>query len=114
LARYSWPGNVRELQNVIERAVINANNGQLRFDGLVSPRMGATQPLTNEAKARAKPKGNILSRSDLIQLEIENLEGAIAAADGKIYGPHGAAELLGVRPTTLASRMRKLGINKPR
>ena len=54
------------------------------------------------------------TRSEVRQLEAENLLAALEETNWKIYGPRGAAELLGMRPTTLASRLRKLGIKKPR
>ncbi|HWB00663.1 MAG TPA: sigma 54-interacting transcriptional regulator, partial [Pirellulales bacterium] len=114
LVQYSWPGNVRELQNVIERAVINAHDGRLTFGGLFRQKSAVGQIPSREPRFKTVPTGAVLSRSDLLRLEKENLEGALAAANGKIYGPRGAAELLGMRPTTLASRMRTLGIRKPR
>ncbi|HEY4310656.1 MAG TPA: sigma 54-interacting transcriptional regulator [Pirellulales bacterium] len=114
LSGYPWPGNVRELQNVIERAVINANDGAIDFDGLLNQESRVTQSSVTMPKGSAKQKRVVLSRRELLQIEKENLEGALVAANGKVYGPRGAAELLGMRPTTLASRLRKLGINKPR
>jgi len=105
---YAWPGNVRELQNLIERAIISARNGIAKFSlpgkkhpgrSSVSPRLAAGLPMTNE---------------ELQQLEVDNLRYALETANGKVYGPSGAAELLAMPPTTLLSRMKKLGINKPR
>ncbi len=61
LVRYPWPGNVRELQNVIERAVINSNVGELRFDGTISNDGAAALPLAKEPKTRRNPTGSILS-----------------------------------------------------
>ncbi len=114
LAQYGWPGNVRELQNVIERAVISSRGGRPRFDNLVAP---ATYPATQSLRPRAKAKSDgaeLMTRDQIRELEKENLLTALEKSNWQIYGPRGAAEKLGMRPTTLASRLRKLEIRKPR
>jgi transcriptional regulator with GAF, ATPase, and Fis domain len=101
LTQYSWPGNVRELQNVIEHAAILSRNGRIRID-LPSGGMRAaggrseTSVLLTEDERRDRDRANILA--------------ALEACSGKVFGPGGAAELLQVRPTTLASRIKTLGI----
>jgi transcriptional regulator with GAF, ATPase, and Fis domain len=107
LSAYDWPGNIRELQNAAERAVILSQGGPLRFD-LPSPEMPrhTTQPI-----AVGDP---VPTRNELKRRERESIEAALAITRGKIFGPGGAAELLGMRPTTLASRLKALGIEKRR
>ena len=105
LQRYSWPGNVRELQHVIERAVLTSSGAALEVELLdAAPVRTASSPAAKEAAI-------VRTELELRQLERENLRAALAAAGGKIYGKGGAAELLGVRPTTLSSRMKALGLD---
>ncbi|MBS0642918.1 MAG: sigma 54-interacting transcriptional regulator [Proteobacteria bacterium] len=103
LTAYDWPGNVRELQNVIERAAILARNGRLFIDlpdgrraPPLPPRPAEAGPLMTEAERRERDRTAIRA--------------ALERAGGKVSGPGGAAELLGVKPTTLASRIKALGI----
>ncbi len=115
LQRYSWPGNVRELQNVVERAVISSRDGRPRFDNLLAgTSRQAEKPAGKTAARRPAVAAGVLTEGEIRQLEIENLLAALEEANWKVYGPRGAAELLCMRPTTLSSRMRKLGIRKPR
>ncbi len=105
LQRYPWPGNVRELQHVIERAVLTSSGAALEVELLdTAPARAASSPAAKEAAI-------VRTELELRQLERENLRAALAAAGGKIYGKGGAAELLGVRPTTLSSRMKALGLD---
>jgi formate hydrogenlyase transcriptional activator len=104
LAQYAWPGNVRELQNVIERAAILARNGRVRIDLPESPASGRRAPAT----------GKILTDDDRRERDRVNILAALDACGGKVFGPGGAAELLDVRPTTLASRIKTLGIRMER
>jgi transcriptional regulator with GAF, ATPase, and Fis domain len=109
LQRYDWPGNVRELQNAIERAVITAKAGRLRFHLPKSERRGApadARPVEAEAS-------EILTDEAVRELERKNLLAALERAEGKIYGAGGAAELLGLKPTTVASRIQRLGLKRP-
>ena len=107
LQSYDWPGKVRELRNVIERAVILARGGALDFDLPV----GTPSALPSPAGAPAQPK--FLTEAELQRRERENLLLVLETANWKIKGPDGAAELLGVKPTTLLSRMEKWGLKKP-
>ncbi len=106
LQRYDWPGNVRELQNVMERAAITARNGMLRFD------LPAREVKAAASKKSLSDSGTdeILTQDELKALERANVERALVQTNGKVSGDGGAAELLGMRPTTLASRIRALGI----
>jgi PAS domain S-box-containing protein len=111
LQAYSWPGNVRELQNIIERAVITSRDGRLNLDRAL--------PENVNAIAGALATGeNITQRvhtaKELEALERQNIIAALESANGKIAGANGAAQLLGIKPTTLSSRIKALGIERQR
>jgi transcriptional regulator with GAF, ATPase, and Fis domain len=112
LEAHSWPGNVRELQNVMERARIVAVDGLLRFDGLGAAVAGPSARRRVPAPALAPTA--VKTREQLRNEERINLESALAQCGGKVFGPGGAAQLLGMKPTTLASRLRALGIRRER
>ncbi|MCZ7648014.1 MAG: sigma 54-interacting transcriptional regulator [Planctomycetota bacterium] len=111
LKAYAWPGNVRELENVIERAVIIARDGRLDLDRAL-PEL----PPAAAAFAPPAPAGDsgIRTVSELQQLERRNLVRALEACEWKVAGDDGAAKLLGMKPSTLSSRIKALGIEKPR
>ena len=110
LQSYSWPGNVRELQNVIERGVITSTGDTLRIDGFT-----LTTPTTHLVTG-AEPVANdgIMTEDELVEMQKKNLKAALDRTGWKIYGPGGTAELLGLRPTTLASRIKKFGLTRSR
>ena len=93
LQRYHWPGNVRELRNVIERAVILATGPQLV--------VAAPRPDDRRMPANAMT---------LIELEASHIRAVLTSTNWRVRGSGGAAECLGLKPTTLESRMSKLGI----
>jgi formate hydrogenlyase transcriptional activator len=95
LQRYSWPGNVRELRNVIERAMIVATG----------PRLVVDLPKTAAGTPRRTTR--------LTDFEAEHILRVLESVSWRVRGPGGAAELLGIKPTTLDSRMVKLGIRRP-
>ncbi len=107
LLSYDWPGNVRELQNVIERAMITLTGHSLRFDLPTE----TTAPVRPRAEDRDPPPA-IATDAEMKRRVRHNLIAALEATNWKISGAGGAAELLGVRPTTLASRIKKLGIER--
>jgi transcriptional regulator with GAF, ATPase, and Fis domain len=107
LTAYDWPGNVRELQNAVERAVILSPGGPLHFD---FPEL--TPSGTFVAVNPASPKRALLTREELKRQERDNIVSALKQARGKVFGPIGAAELLGTKPTTLTSRIRALQISR--
>jgi len=109
LTSHEWPGNVRELQNAIERAVILAQGSSLQFDWLQAAN---TPPAVLAAPADTPA---VLTSADLKRRERENLTVALAQTGGKVFGPTGAAALLGMKPTTVISRIKALGLerNKP-
>jgi len=112
LQRHDWPGNIRELQHVIERAMITATsrNGKLRFDLDVPSNTTSSGPNTSDSQI-AEYTDNILTSAELRLFEADNIRRALARSDGRIYGANGAAELLDMKPTTLASRIKSLGIS---
>ena len=101
--RYAWPGNIRELQNVLERAVILAGGGPLRF---------SLRESTDAVVAGLKPTTPVSTRAQLLELERASIVKALERSGGKIYGPGGAAEILGMRPTTLTSKIAALQIKR--
>jgi PAS domain S-box-containing protein len=110
LLAYDWPGNVRELKNVIERAVILSKGNTLRLD-LSLPGSSATRGAA-EIGAAGKD-GNVLTENQMRSLQKQNYIAALKRADWRVSGKEGAAELLGVKPTTLTDRIKSLGIRKP-
>jgi transcriptional regulator with GAF, ATPase, and Fis domain len=111
LQSYDWPGNIREMHNVIERAVILARGGPLHFDLPVSE---ASQPArSTKADDSSNAKSEFFTESEMQQRERENLFVILEKAGWKIKGADGAAELLGVKPTTLLSRIKKMGLKRP-
>jgi len=111
LQNYGWPGNVRELRNVIERAVILARGGPLQFDLPVTD--SAPPPASSTQNSSAKAGLQYFTEAEMERRERENLVAVLETAGWKIKGADGAAELLGVKPTTLLSRMKKMGLKKP-
>ena len=111
LQSYDWPGNVREMQNLIERALILAQRGPLRFD--LPPGGGAPVPVHGQGVDGAASEVQILTDPELRSRERANIVAALARSGGKIHGAEGAAELLRINPSTLVSRIRKLGLKKP-
>jgi formate hydrogenlyase transcriptional activator len=107
LQQHPWPGNVRELQHVIERAVITAENGRLAVD------LPNAVPVRPAAAPPANAPDRVATDAEVRQLEADNIRAALRQANGKVSGPGGAAELLGLRPTTLASRIKALGLSVP-
>ncbi|HLK86668.1 MAG TPA: sigma 54-interacting transcriptional regulator [Candidatus Binataceae bacterium] len=114
LKSYDWPGNVRELQNVIERAMILAKGTRLRLDlALAHSKPTPSLSIDGGKGPPAEPaSAKILRSEDLKQLERDNIVAALERSNWKISGRGGAAEMLGFNPSTLASRIRSLGITR--
>jgi transcriptional regulator with GAF, ATPase, and Fis domain len=96
LCSYSWPGNVRELRNVVERAMITATGPRL----IVVPPAAVTGPKLQSAK--------------LTDVERAHIQSVLEITGWRIRGAAGAADRLGLKPTTLETRMAKLGLRRPR
>ena len=112
LQRYPWPGNIRELENIIERQVIVTQDRRLMFDDLLlgePPRSLSRTKLAHSSEQQKETA--LLTEHALSQRQRESTLAALTKADGKVSGAGGAAELLGVKPTTLASRLTKWGID---
>ena len=95
LEQYSWPGNIRELRNVVERAMITASGHRLAI----------TLPPSSAAATRRSPK--------LVDVEKEHIRAVLESTGWRIRGAGGTADRLGMKPTTLETRMAKLGLKRP-
>jgi transcriptional regulator with GAF, ATPase, and Fis domain len=116
LQSYDWPGNVRELQNVAERALILAQNGVLQFNLPNGASLSQPGSASGDLAALPQPgpdQRSVLSEAEMRAWERRNTLAALLEAKWKINGPGGAAELLGIKPTTLISRIQKMGLKRP-
>jgi transcriptional regulator with GAF, ATPase, and Fis domain len=107
LERYSWPGNIRELQNVLERACVLSPGPLVEILEELRPSSGGG----SAPAVPAVPQDAVVTLEEGERIHIRQ---ALAATAGRIHGPDGAAALLGINPSTLRSRMKKLGITKQR
>ena len=111
LESYEWPGNIRELRNVIERAAIFARGGALEFD---LPVTGASvDPTSFGPQYSDGLDPEYLTESEMRRRERENLLAILQKTGWRIKGSDGAAELLGVKASTLVARIKKMGFNRP-
>jgi PAS domain S-box-containing protein len=114
LKRYDWPGNVRELENVIERALITSKDARtLNLDRALPEVVHPPRPGTGSVPMAVDPD-RVLTITEMRDLERANIVRALELADWKISGAGGAAERLGLNPNTLSSRIKALGIERPR
>jgi len=105
LKAYHWPGNIRELENVIERQVILATHNTVKIDALVTPeKIHPEQRLTTI-------QSEIITETELRQYDKNNIVRALRKTKGKVFGQQGAALLLKLKPTTLASRIKRYKID---
>ena len=100
LQNYDWPGNVRELANVVERGAIVSTGGKLKVEIM-------TAPLSD-----ARSRSTLLSERDIENIATTNLIACLKETQGKVSGADGAAAILGIQPTTLYSRIKKLGLSE--
>ena len=116
LHAYGWPGNVRELQNVMERAVILATDGVITADRITLNRIARpVLPVVTPARAGTTappPDPPETAASTFADVEREAIIRGLVQAEGRISGAGGAAEILGLRPTTLHAKMKKLGVSR--
>ncbi len=106
LKTYHWPGNIRELENVVERQVILAKTDTLVFDGLT--------PKAPEPNAAANEATGVLTQEQIKQIEKKNIIRALEICEGRIFGEAGAAKRMAINPTTLASKIKKYGLDARR
>lgn len=123
LSNYHWPGNVRELENAVERALIQSQDGQLLFDGFnpegtpESPSADADLPYSRcvfpclAATASCIATSQSSAMLPMEQMIRQHIQQALQQCHNQIHGDGGAAQLLGVNPNTLRSKMSKLGIS---
>jgi len=105
LGNYHWPGNIRELENFIERQVILSQGDTIRIgDSLAGNHQTASKVL-------ASPQGEVEQESQSKQRQRRNILLALERSKGKVFGEDGAAAILDIKPTTLASRIKKLNID---
>jgi PAS domain S-box-containing protein len=107
LRAWNWPGNVRELQNIMERCLITSRNGRINLDSLLSDS-------ENKSAVELQPEERIMTEPEMVELEKQNIIRALDLTNWKISGEDGAAALLQIPPTTLSSRINKLGIKHRR
>jgi hydrogenase-4 transcriptional activator len=107
LLTYDWPGNIRELQNVMERAAITSQQGRVTIDLPLS----ATN--TEATITHAAPTETAIISDDEMQERVKrNMLAALEQCEWKLFGEDGAAVLLNLKPTTLASRIKRLGLKQ--
>ena len=112
LQEYDWPGNIREMQNVLERAMIRSRSGSIHLD--LSGPIESKVPPTGTPGPQREETVKVLHEQEIKSMIRENTLAALASANWKVYGVGGAAELLGIQPTTLMSRLKKMELEKPR
>jgi DNA-binding NtrC family response regulator len=98
LQRYQWPGNIRELEHVIERAVILSEGPELEPIDWLSP---------------SNQKRDMIQTRTLEEMERQHIRDILEQTSWRVSGEKGAAKILGLNPTTLEARMKKLGIARP-
>lgn len=112
---YDWPGNVRELRNAVERALLLSSGSRLEIERVLT---GEADPEIDLPAAPGVDAGpgvsRVLTAEEMRRLERENLRRAMEACGWKVAGRSGAARLLGLPPSTLASRLQVLGLRRPR
>lgn len=110
LKRYQWPGNIRELRNVVEHATIVSQSGRAHFPLLGTERSPPTTLENAQVEADLANDPPILTEPELRALEQTNIARALAHTGGRVSGPGGAADLLKVKPQTLYSKIKRLGL----
>lgn len=121
LQAYDWPGNIRELENYLERQIILSPGSKLAFEDLPAGHQAlhlkqAQAPLFHQTSESLNNVGftgpdGYMTREQLNDLKIKNICTALKQSRGKVYGEEGAAVYLGIKPTTLASQIKKYGID---
>ena len=107
LQQYAWPGNIRELQNVIERQTIVSRDGRVSFHEVLAPSAPSSGPVSSTSQCQPEPTAD----KDWERQMKLNAISVLKRTAGKVSGEGGAAQLLGLKPTTLASRLKKWGVD---
>lgn len=110
LKQYDWPGNVRELNNVIERAVILSKGKVVRLDLAMADILNVAPALDRSSDSIDQPA--VMTEKELTALGRKNMLSALQVTNWRVSGPEGAAELVGLKPSTFADRMKKFKISK--
>src|SRR5699024_3308248 len=113
LIAYGWPGNVRELENVVERAVILSPDRDLLIPSELLPSLPqetATADAGSAVAAAPASSEPTVEPTSMEEIERQHIANVLKQAGWRIEGPRGAASVLGVNPSTLRSRIKKLGI----
>jgi PAS domain S-box-containing protein len=114
MRQYEWPGNIRELKNVIERAIILSPRESMRLELSLPTDAPLAIHLHDPAEDSSEREPGFLTEQEMKEQQRENLRRALEHAGWRVSGAGGAAELLGLRPSTLTDRMRGFGLEKPR
>jgi transcriptional regulator with GAF, ATPase, and Fis domain len=114
ISSYDWPGNIRELRNVIERAVITAEDGKLNWTYAMPDHPPTSSATSSGTLDQGTQDQRVITITEMRELEKHNIISALEISNGKISGKGGAAQLLGIKPTTLNSRMKALGLERKR
>jgi formate hydrogenlyase transcriptional activator len=117
LVEHSWPGNVRDLQNAIERATVLATGSELVIDWELGPELEAAPTVTGAERQGSELPSSELSTpaptaTSLEEIERQHIITVLRQTRGVIEGPHGAARLLDLKPSTARFRIKKLGISR--
>ncbi|MCG8486861.1 MAG: sigma 54-interacting transcriptional regulator, partial [Chromatiales bacterium] len=110
LSAHLWPGNIRELKNVIERAVILSTGNRARLDLAFS--VSSDHQTPDRLDQKLDETVDFITDAEMREREKQNLIAVMRHTGGRVWGAGGAADLLGVKPSTLAYRMKVLGLNK--
>jgi transcriptional regulator with GAF, ATPase, and Fis domain len=113
LSHYPWPGNIRELQNVIERAVVLAQGDSLELVPGFGPAIESKSPSGPETAIESHPSLDRGTATSMTEVERRHIESVLVQTNWMIEGERGAAKVLNLSPSTLRSRMQKLGIKRP-
>lgn len=111
LQGYHWPGNVRELQNILERAVILSESNRLFFD-IPGKNTKEREGVSKAVDTHMLKTEDILTEEQIRAMEQLNTRRALEKCNWQIYGQRGAAIMIGIKPTTLIARMKKMGLQK--
>jgi len=111
LKKYDWPGNVRELKNVIERAVILSRGKVLRLDLAMADILRSVSVAPGDVRDSSTPV--VMTEKELVAFQKENMVAALRLSNWRVSGSDGAAQLIGLKASTVTDRMKKFGLTQP-